>query len=104
MKLNEYAIGLTAILFWMRYGKLKHHIEPHIIDIYKHYESDIEEIIEVNSHIILKIIYRNGSAVKREFSGILYILHIKNFKINAPDIEFELHGRISPHRFFVIQV
>jgi hypothetical protein len=104
MKLNEYAIGLTSILFWMPYGKPKHSIQPDTISIYKYYESDKNEKIEVISHIILKIIYRNGPTEKREFSGIFYRLHIKNFKINALDIEIELHGKISMHKFFVIWI
>ncbi|MGB9643462.1 MAG: hypothetical protein ACPL3Q_09765 [Candidatus Ratteibacteria bacterium] len=91
----------------MPYGKPKHSIQPDTISIYKYYESyesDIEQIIGGNSHIILKIIYRNGPTEKREFSGIFYRLHIKNFKINAPDIEIELHGKISMHKFFVIWI
>ncbi|PMP75823.1 MAG: hypothetical protein C0180_00335 [Aciduliprofundum sp.] len=106
MQLCEYAIGLTAMLFWMPYGKPKHSIQPNTntISIYKYYGSDKNEKIEVISYIILKIIYRNGSTEKREFSGIFYNLHIKNSKINAPDIAIELHGKISMHKFFVIWI
>jgi hypothetical protein len=90
------------MLFWLKYGELECRIDPDIITIHKFYETYVAESLNIISYIVYGIIYRNGSAKKREYSTALYRLHIQNIRTNEPEIYLNMDGEIKPHRFFVI--